>query len=976
MTIETFIFVSLNIAIVSVVVSSIAAIASLLVRRLASRHWILVLGLAASLCTFVAVPLGSVYQLSLLPGVEYPVAAETTKGDAGAITVSSNTQQRSATINDAQTDVPEIVVDDSFQPRPARVDSDVVNKAMLPSELANIDSSFGNLKNESHTVKATDLLEHFGGSQHVGVPPVLMWGWTIAVLVWCAGTAIAFLLQIKNWFRVRTALRIKQQMQDPELSRLLSDVSSRLGLQQIPRAFVSPLIPCPVVSAGVHAQLILPDDYATRFSCEELQLILAHELAHLKRGDHRVVLLQTVVLIVFWWNPILRFLSHGISCLRELICDGMAIELFGNQQLFARTMIKIAEQISNGKPQPTAQLGMATGDLEYRVRQILSDQAANAAMRSSRRFVIISAVVTLAVVASTAFAQISLETNDNHSIVGEFEVATNNSMFSPHIENQPRSSDGRFSDSVGDSEIAIQREEVREANESDQGVESQSRSIEPADSSESMADVPFIGQRTGRMTREVHGQVMMPDGTPARNSTLSLTNHWRNPAETLEADANGRFAFRCSVLGQPFIYVATDSSGAFQKVFNLEVKSKCELVDRIDVEIQLDHCIDREIRVVDPSGVPIAGANVFVNIGSPQLRHVMHGKSDSSGMFKYRHAESDAVFEIVAFKSGAGFDYLNPEARNKNNEAEEMLRLTSASDKQGQLVLSGVQRREVRVVDESGRPVVGARLSVKRLVKGTSEPLSVSSYSNFLATETDEQGRAVFDWFPNWQTKAVEASINAPDFARQSKTLLSQDGGSFGKIVLKRLVRVSGTVVDANGQPVSRVVVRARGTIPLEDRYAEPTGNDGRFELGMLPNQRVIVSVDDFSHLYAIRREDASVSELRVLYLPGAYSPIDEVLLPMVDAVRVDVQIVNALNGQPIKTDRLRITRFAPLQAGQNDSGAGVSGFAESDGNGLATLFLAPGNYMLRVNDENEFVNLNLKAGQDAKIVLKTKSTN
>ena len=76
---------------------------------------------------------------------------------------------------------------------------------------------------------------------------------------------------------------------------------------------------------------------------EQVEAILAHELAHIKRKDFVVNLIQSAMEIIFFFNPFVLWISSLIRKEREVCCDDMAIELTGDKMLYVNTLVKCKE---------------------------------------------------------------------------------------------------------------------------------------------------------------------------------------------------------------------------------------------------------------------------------------------------------------------------------------------------------------------------------------------------------------------------------------------------------------------------------------------------------------------------------------------------------------------------------------------------------------------------------------------------------
>src|SRR5690606_8018305 len=112
----------------------------------------------------------------------------------------------------------------------------------------------------------------------------------------------------------------------------------------------------------------------SRLLPDQLQPVLRHEMAHILRHDSWTGLLQHIVAIVCWWNPLVVMANRQLDDLREQICDDIAVRELTDPSSYAATLIDFAESYSHGTPVP-ATLGIISstaGQLEKRIRRIVS----------------------------------------------------------------------------------------------------------------------------------------------------------------------------------------------------------------------------------------------------------------------------------------------------------------------------------------------------------------------------------------------------------------------------------------------------------------------------------------------------------------------------------------------------------------------------------------------------------------------------
>jgi TonB family protein len=84
----------------------------------------------------------------------------------------------------------------------------------------------------------------------------------------------------------------------------------------------------PAVVGWWRSRIVLPDDFRERYTRGEQQLVLAHEIAHLRRGDIHAQALATGLRCLFWFNPLLHFAAGRFRFDQELACDASVLERF------------------------------------------------------------------------------------------------------------------------------------------------------------------------------------------------------------------------------------------------------------------------------------------------------------------------------------------------------------------------------------------------------------------------------------------------------------------------------------------------------------------------------------------------------------------------------------------------------------------------------------------------------------------------
>jgi bla regulator protein BlaR1 len=134
----------------------------------------------------------------------------------------------------------------------------------------------------------------------------------------------------------------------PERLRRLAE---KAGLQRPLPLLESLRLRTPVVIGHLKPVLLLPAGLVSGLPADEVEALLAHELAHVMRRDYLVNLLQNLVEILYFFHPGVRWISAGVRQEREHCCDDFAVDLCGDAQNYARALARL--QVSGASfPEP------------------------------------------------------------------------------------------------------------------------------------------------------------------------------------------------------------------------------------------------------------------------------------------------------------------------------------------------------------------------------------------------------------------------------------------------------------------------------------------------------------------------------------------------------------------------------------------------------------------------------------------------
>ncbi|MFH0755780.1 MAG: M56 family metallopeptidase [Bacteroidota bacterium] len=131
-------------------------------------------------------------------------------------------------------------------------------------------------------------------------------------------------------------------------------------------------IDTPFLSGFIKPAIVIPTGMIAQLPFSQVEIILVHELSHLKRLDHVVNLFQRIVEILFFYNPAFWILSRIVRKEREFCCDDMVLTVCPQPLDYARALYKLALEQRKLPSLVPAATGNHSGQLRNRIQRILN----------------------------------------------------------------------------------------------------------------------------------------------------------------------------------------------------------------------------------------------------------------------------------------------------------------------------------------------------------------------------------------------------------------------------------------------------------------------------------------------------------------------------------------------------------------------------------------------------------------------------
>jgi len=190
------------------------------------------------------------------------------------------------------------------------------------------------------------------------------------VSVWGLGLAF-FLARLSAGWLYAQHLRVRHAQPASEaVQQLARRISTRIGLRGKVKVLETALLQIPATIGWLKPVILLPIGMANQITTQEVEAILAHELAHIRRHDYLLNLLQNIIESLFYFNPAVWYISAIIRREREHSCDDLAVQVCGNSLIYAKALVHIQE-LNRPAPRLAMALFRKKGALLLRIQRIL-----------------------------------------------------------------------------------------------------------------------------------------------------------------------------------------------------------------------------------------------------------------------------------------------------------------------------------------------------------------------------------------------------------------------------------------------------------------------------------------------------------------------------------------------------------------------------------------------------------------------------
>lgn len=189
------------------------------------------------------------------------------------------------------------------------------------------------------------------------------------------------LLASKLLIEITTVNKLPQQgtiAPSDKLQARFNELVEQINLTITPRLLISLKVDVPMAIGWLKPVVLLPAKMITGLNSAQLEMLILHELAHIRRHDYLVNFIQTLVEILLFFHPAVLWVSKQMRNEREYCSDDIAVQHCGNAIAYAHTLADTASLCTKAHNHTIPAMAMAAsgGDLKQRVVRLVDHHCA------------------------------------------------------------------------------------------------------------------------------------------------------------------------------------------------------------------------------------------------------------------------------------------------------------------------------------------------------------------------------------------------------------------------------------------------------------------------------------------------------------------------------------------------------------------------------------------------------------------------
>lgn len=213
--------------------------------------------------------------------------------------------------------------------------------------------------------------------------------------IWIFGIIIMTVFMVRSWHRLNIIKKSALPLQNKEVQRLYRSCLNEMRIKALIPIYSTAFLKSPAIIGLFKPCIYLPIHSISDYQATDMRYILLHELQHYKHKDILSDYLMNLVIIVYWFNPLVRYALKEMHIDKEVACDASVLMMLGQDHYeeYGNTLINFAEKVSL-TPFPFASgLGGSIKQMERRIANIAAYEKPTC--RKSLKGIAIFALITV-----------------------------------------------------------------------------------------------------------------------------------------------------------------------------------------------------------------------------------------------------------------------------------------------------------------------------------------------------------------------------------------------------------------------------------------------------------------------------------------------------------------------------------------------------------------------------------------------------
>jgi len=208
--------------------------------------------------------------------------------------------------------------------------------------------------------------------------PYLVVGWMLGILLF----GIRFSM---SWWNIRYLRQTKMPLPN-SISSWQNQVDifcKKMGIKKKVEVSLSPHITSPITFSHFKPIILFPINMVTGLTPTQIEMLLLHELAHIKRSDFFINIIQSFIEVVFFYHPFVWWISKQIRTTREHCCDDIAIEICKDHYTYAETLTQLQSSFFSPKKSLAMSAKNNMSSFTYRIKRLFQNPVSQPSISKS-----------------------------------------------------------------------------------------------------------------------------------------------------------------------------------------------------------------------------------------------------------------------------------------------------------------------------------------------------------------------------------------------------------------------------------------------------------------------------------------------------------------------------------------------------------------------------------------------------------------